>query len=61
MAAHLTRSDCEGSSAVDEIDVDDDSVCGKTVKWMGRLGEKVRKMKAKTVKMETVTLIGNGR
>jgi hypothetical protein len=32
-----------------------------TVKRMGMLGASVRKMKAVTVKMETVTLIGKGR
>ena len=31
--------------------------CGMAVKWMGKLGMSVRKMKALTVKMETVTLI----
>jgi len=35
--------------------------CGMTVKRMGMLGVSVRKMKALTVKMETVTLIGEGR
>jgi hypothetical protein len=32
-----------------------------TVKRMGMLGADVKKMKALTVKMETVTLIGKGR
>ena len=32
-----------------------------SVKRMGMLGVSVRKMKALTVKMETVTLIGQGR
>jgi hypothetical protein len=35
--------------------------CGMTVKRMGMLGVSVRKMKALTVEMETVTLIGKGR
>jgi hypothetical protein len=32
--------------------------CGMTAKWMGMLGVSVRKRKALTLKMETVTLIG---
>jgi len=37
-------------------------ICGgMTVKRMGLLGVSVRKMKALTVKMETVTVIGKGR
>ena len=39
----------------------DDDSCGMAVKRMGMLGVSVRKMKALTVKMETVTLIGKGR
>jgi hypothetical protein len=35
--------------------------CGMTVKRMGMLGMSVRKMKALTVKMDTITLIGKGR
>jgi len=35
--------------------------CGMAVKRMGMLGVSVKKMKALTVKMETVTLIGKGR
>ena len=35
--------------------------CGMAVKRMGMLGVGVRKMKALTVKMETVTLIGKRR
>jgi hypothetical protein len=35
--------------------------CGMSVKRMEMLGSSVRKMKALTVKMETVTLIGKGR
>jgi hypothetical protein len=34
---------------------------GMAVKGMGMLGVSVTKMKAVTVKMETVTLIGKGR
>jgi len=35
--------------------------CGMAVNRMRMLGVNVRKMKALTVKMETVTLIGKGR
>ena len=35
--------------------------CGMIVKRMGMLGVSVRKLKALTVKVETVTLIGKGR
>jgi len=35
--------------------------CGMTVKRMGMLGVSVRKMKALTLNIETVTLIGNDR
>jgi len=35
--------------------------CGIAVKRIGMLGVSVWKMKALTVKMETVTLIGEGR
>jgi hypothetical protein len=35
--------------------------CGIAVKRIGMLGANVWKMKALTVKMETVTLIGKGR
>jgi len=35
--------------------------CGMAVKGMGMLGVSVRKKKALTVKMETVTLIGKDR
>jgi hypothetical protein len=45
-------------NAMDETDV---VCCRMTVKRMGMLGVSVRKMKALTVKMETVTLIGKGR
>jgi hypothetical protein len=34
--------------------------CGIAVRRMGMLGVSARKMKALTVKMETVTLIGKG-
>jgi hypothetical protein len=62
MAVHLTSSfkQCCISSAVDGTDND--------MLWKGRegngmemLGVSVRKMKALTVKMETVTLSGKGR
>ena len=46
------------SNAVDEVDV---ICCGMAVKRIGILGVSVRKMKAPSVKMETVTLIGKGR
>jgi len=35
--------------------------CGMALKRMGLLGVSVRKMKALTVKIEIVTLIGKGR
>ena len=35
--------------------------CGKAVKRLGMLGVSVRQIKALTVKMEIVTLIGKGR
>jgi len=35
--------------------------CGTAVKRMGMLGLSVRKIKALTVKMKTMTLIGKGR
>ena len=35
--------------------------CRMAVKRVGMLGVSVREMKAMTVKMETVTLIGKGR
>ena len=35
--------------------------CRMSLKRMGMLGVSVRKMKALTVKMETMTLIGQGR
>jgi hypothetical protein len=49
---------CCISSVLDETDDDN---CGMAVKRMGMLGMSVRKMKALTVKMEKVTLIGKGR
>jgi len=64
MAAHLTRSECEGFYKVLYIR------CGKwdmiircelTVKRMGMFGVRVRRMKTLTVKMEIVVLIGKGR
>jgi hypothetical protein len=56
MAAHLTRSDCERSSEVDGTD----ECLGLIVKRMGTLVVSVRKMKALTVKMETVKLTDTG-
>jgi hypothetical protein len=38
-----------------------DDSCGMAVKRIGMLGVSVRKMKALTVTIETVTLIGKGR
>jgi len=38
-----------------------DDSCGMAVKRMGILGVSARKMKALTVTIETVTLIGKGR
>jgi len=49
---------CCVSNAVDGTN--DDS-CGMAVKRVGMLEVSVRKMKALTVKMETVTLVGKGR
>jgi hypothetical protein len=43
------------------MDGTNDDSCGKAVKRVGILEVIVRKMKALTVKMETVTLIGTGR
>jgi hypothetical protein len=57
MAAHLTRSDYERSNAVDGSD---DCCGGMTVKRMGMLEVNVGKMKALTVMMDRVTLIGTG-
>jgi len=48
---------CCMSSGMDETAV----CCGMTVKRMEMLGVSVRKVKALTVKTETVTLIGKGR
>jgi hypothetical protein len=47
---------CCVSDAVDELTI----CCGMAVKRMGMLGVCVKEMKALTVKMETVTLIGKG-
>ena len=64
MAAHLPRSDCEGvlRSAVYPLHWMRLMMIwyGMVVKILGILGVSVRKMKALTVKMETVTLIGKG-
>jgi uncharacterized protein YehS (DUF1456 family) len=62
MVAYLSRSDCEGfkkckSNTWDEID--DDVLWNDSEK--DRNVTSVRKMKAVTVKMATVTLIGTGR
>jgi len=46
------------STAVDESDV---ICCGMTVTRIGMLKASVWKMKALTVKVETVTLMGKGR
>jgi hypothetical protein len=54
MAAHLTDIDCEGCVGLMMI------CCGMAVKRMGMLEVGVRKMKALAVKMETVTLNGEG-
>jgi len=43
------------------MDGTNDDSCGMVVKSVEMLGVSVRKMKALTVKMEKVTLIGNGR
>ena len=56
MVAHLTRNNCEGFKEVLYI-----QCSGWGVKRMGLLGVSVRNMKALTLKMKTVTLIGKGR
>jgi len=65
MAACLTRSDCEGDLRCAVYPIQWMRLmmicCGMAVKRMGMLGVCVRKMKALSVKMETVTLIGKGR
>jgi hypothetical protein len=64
MAAHLTRSDCEGFYKVLYIPCSKWDMmihCVLTVKRMGMLEVSVRKMKALTLKMEKVALIGKGR
>jgi hypothetical protein len=63
MAVHLLRSYCDGwVSAVYPMQWLGLMIhCGMTAERMGMLGVSVRKMKALTVKMETVTLIGKGR
>ena len=64
MAAHLTRSDCEGfkkccmSTAVDG---DDDDMLWNGSEEDGNVRVSVRKMIAQTVKVETVTLVAKGR
>ena len=47
---------CCTSSAVDGLMM---ICCGMTVKRIGRLGARVRKMKALSTKNETVTMIGS--
>ena len=42
-------------------ETDDDMLWNGSVEGMGTLGVNARKMKALTVKMETLTLIGKGR
>jgi len=42
-------------------ETDDDMLWNGSVEGMGMLGVNARKMKALTVKMETLTLIGKGR
>jgi hypothetical protein len=58
--AHLASSDCEGflRTALHPVQW---IRCAMAVKRMGMLGVSARKMKALTVKMETVILIGKGR
>jgi hypothetical protein len=53
MVAHFTRNDCEGSYAV----VGTDDMLGNDSEEDGNV-RSVRKMKAVTVKIDTVTLIG---
>jgi hypothetical protein len=64
IAAHLTRCECEGFYKVLYIPRSNWEMmtrCELTVKRKGMLRVSVRKMKAITVKMETVTLIGEDR
>jgi hypothetical protein len=64
MAVHLTRSERRVlRSAVCPVEWMRLTVvcCGMAVKRKGMLAASVRKMKALTVKMETVTLIGKDR
>jgi len=65
MAAHLTRCTCKRFYSVLYITMQWMELiiicCGTAVQRMGMLGVSVRKMKARTVKMETVTLIGKDR
>ena len=53
MEAHRIRIDCAGVGTND--------ICGMAVKRIVMLGFSVSNMKAPTVKMKTVTLIGKGR
>jgi len=59
MAVHLTRSECEESKAVDGTD--DEYIMEWQWRDMGMLLVSLRRMKALTMKMETMTLIGKGR
>jgi len=63
MAVHLTRSKLKSfKSAVYPLQWMGLMICcGMEVKRMGMLGVSVRKMKALTMKMETVTLNDKGR
>jgi hypothetical protein len=62
MTAHLTRSKSEGLCAVYPKQWTRSVICcGMAGKRIRMLGVSVRKIKALTVKMETVTLIGKGR
>jgi hypothetical protein len=61
MAAHLTRCDCEGFCLSMEWMRLMMKCCGMAVKTMGMLRVSVRNMKALTVKMEIMTVIGKSR
>jgi len=60
MAERLTRSDCEGISRVQWMELMM-ICCEMLLKRTDMPGVSVRKTKALTVKMETVTLIGKCR
>jgi hypothetical protein len=64
LAAHITESDWEGffrKCCMSSARIRWMICCEMAVKRMGVLGVSERKMKALTVKMVTVTLIGKGR